>query len=124
MFSKLKQVLFFIHFGHGQDTLDEKMFKGTAIENTRRLFENVKNIKTYQNKLQPRGLSWLGNKWSVTDEDGKIAIPFSFHSNFSTFDEERVIQVMSRMNDDLGCLKTIHVPKSEILNRFSAGHQY
>mgnify|MGYP000068844538 CR=1 FL=1 len=65
---------------------------------------NTENMIFYQNQKRTRGFV-THTKWTVTDPtDGKIVIPFSFHQDFPTEDETKVIDIMARMNDDLGKL--------------------
>ena len=80
---------------------------------------DVKGIPSYRNKgKRPMGITdeSYSTRWTVTDTDGKIAIPFSFHANFPVDVETLVTEHMLRVNDDLGCIKTIHIPKESILD--------
>jgi len=66
---------------------------------------NTENMRFYENgPISTRGFV-SHNKWTVTDpSDGKIVIPFSFHQNIPHDEEIRIIEIMARMNDDLGKL--------------------
>ena len=44
------------------------------------------------------------NKWEIVDSsDGKIVVPYTFHTNFPWKTE--VVNALADMNDDLGCVK-------------------
>jgi len=43
-------------------------------------------------------------------------IPFGFNSEVPEEDELKVIAHMARMNTDLGCIKTVHIKKTDLLN--------
>ena len=52
-------------------------------------------------------------RWNETDaEDGKIVVPYTFHANFPW--REEVNAAISEMNDDLGCIKIVHVPEEQV----------
>merc|ERR1712048_41639 len=74
------------------------------------------NIRTVHWNARHRRALRQRKMWHAEDTDGKIAIPFSFHRSFPENDQEKVIKAMKRLNDDLGCLKTIYVPKEDLLD--------
>ena len=55
------------------------------------------------------------NKWNVRDPvDNKIVVPFSFMSGYPATYRQAAIDATTRMNEDLGCLKTVFVPEEEL----------
>ena len=82
------------------------------------LIFNFKGIKTHGEKIdrKKRGLQ-SETKWTATDSDGQIAIPFSFHANFPSLSRAKVIETMAGMNTDIGCLKTFYIPEENLLTR-------
>merc|ERR1712123_557388 len=53
------------------------------------------------------------NEWSVRDPaDNKIVIAWSVEDNYPW--TEKTIAIMERMGRDLGCLKTVYVPREEL----------
>lgn len=53
------------------------------------------------------------NEWSVRDPaDNKIVIAWSVEQGYPW--TEKTIQIMERMGRDLGCLKTVYVPREEL----------
>ena len=58
-----------------------------------------------------RALSNEFFKWDVRDPaDNKIVVPYGFHANYPINYKYRVIDILEKMNSDLGCIKTKHVP--------------
>ena len=55
------------------------------------------------------------NEWSVRDPvDNKIVIAWSVEEGYPW--TEKTIKIMERMGQDLGCLKTVYVPREELSN--------
>ena len=81
---------------------------------------DVSDINIFENKKLSRSIT-TSTRWSVIDADGKIAIPFSFHATFPVADQAKVVEVMARMNSDIGCLKTIYIHPLDVLDITSFG---
>ena len=51
--------------------------------------------------------------WHEKTDDGRIAVPFSFHKNFPK--KYQFKQWLENMSADLGCLQLVYVPEAELL---------
>ena len=55
-----------------------------------------------------------GWRWSETDWDGRIAVPFTFHENFPEIESTRIRSHLWRTNRDLGCLKFKYISRERL----------
>jgi len=72
-----------------------------------------KEARLMEGKNSARGATFA-TQWSELTNDGKIAVPYSFHSSVLQYEAD-IDSAMINLSKDLGCMEMVKVPFAELL---------